>query len=137
MNNSNLTNYYPKKQLTDKYPEKQINWYKQELDESVINFSRDELNFSNGDLFEKSLDEIGITKDFKYIVWNGDYFPLSFKESFVRRTEYDYGKHGINFVMEMTDIYLAEGMNLTIKKYNHYKKGYVVESVNFNNKTFS
>lgn len=86
----------------------------------------------------KLLRKIGVSKGYRYIIWDRQKFPLKYVGKNEKIVMFDYGnKIGSRYVRESRERYLVEGMDFTVIRYNHFKQGFAFSHIEFNSKMYS
>jgi hypothetical protein len=84
----------------------------------------------------KGVKKLGINRDFRFLIWNNERIPMQYRKSFRTIESIDYVGIGPKFVEAIRQIFTADGRTVTILKYNHHKKGFVVDHIKFSNIEF-
>lgn len=83
------------------------------------------------------IKKLGVATDFSYIIWNKEFFPLHYISSYKKTISYNYpNKIGPQNVKMIEYIFKTDGKTLTLVKFNHFKKGFVLDHIRFSNIEF-
>jgi hypothetical protein len=108
---------------------------KVKLNTNIIWLSQD-LNVGIDKHLLKGVKKLGISRDFRFLIWNNETIPMQYTNSFRTIESINYVGIGPKFVEAVRHIYTADGRTVTVLKYNHNKKGFVVDHIKFSNIEF-
>lgn len=80
--------------------------------------------------------KLGISEDYSYLIWNKEIITMRYVRSNKMIETIDYADIGPKFVEAVRYFFMADGRMVTVLKYNHHKKGFVVDHVLFSNIEF-
>ena len=86
----------------------------------------------------KLLRKIGISKGYKYLIWDENRFPMKYKTRYNKIVTLTYSNGlGPRRVYEQRDVFEVDGMTLIVVRYNHLKKGFQFSHIEFNSKKYN